>query len=269
MQTVYFDWSHRTGVTTFGEEDKLLVVYPTLDELLDDLNEPTRLIGEATFESFNIGRRKAFMDRCDREGHELLTTPNRLTGRGRRRFGYPEKTDENDVHVIRDLVKAGIHLKRPTLPDPEWVDRREAAAKEIMELRRNGRYLPKPRSRGYAFISDKDSWATELVSKLPPYATLTPTQKLTLGDGKKYSLTVVAAVAVATKYARNVREFDRLAGLYSHAYGSQIRADLHHYGWSGGNQRSKLNTEGKRDDLSLRDWRRELRWLYHQLRELV
>ena len=41
-------------------------------------------------------------------------------------------------------------------------------------------------------------------------------------------------------------EFERIAGLYSHGYPNQIRADLHHYVWAGGNQRAKLNEEKKR-----------------------
>jgi hypothetical protein len=111
---------------------------------------------------------------------------------------------------------------------------------------------------------------------------LSPIRQLALGNGKDYNLVIVAAVGVASIHARTTDEFDRLAGLYAHGYPSQIRADLHHYAWAGGNTRAKLETHldgyGKRiipsptvrlDGLTWTSYRRELRWLYRQLRRVT
>ena len=120
MNKIYFDWSIRRGVVAvFGASDEPNY-YRDLNELLDSLSEPHEIIGEATFSSFDLAARYALIERCEREGHTLLTTPNRLTGRKRRAMGYTDadKSDEIDVLVIRQLVLDGTHLKRPSLPSP-------------------------------------------------------------------------------------------------------------------------------------------------------
>lgn len=270
-RTVYFDWSIRNGVYTLVDDAPLPAkVYQSLAHVLDLLSEGDRLIGEATFESFNLPERARLIELAKARGITFLTTPNRLTGRFRRRLGLGDKADEVDVQVIREIARDPSRLKPPALPDPAWIERRKRANRQLMSLRRSGTLTPKPRTPGrFNFTSDKDIQAQQWAAKLPPYLDQTPVRQRALGDGKDWSRVIVAAVGVASTEARTTREFDALAGLYAHAYPSQIRADLHHYAWAGGNQRARLNDQGKRDDLTLTDYRRELRWLYHHLRPIV
>lgn len=279
MDTVYFDWSQRRGVMTLVNDSNDYRIYPSLLAMADDLKEPHRIIGEATFDSFNLDARKEFIERCIREGHELLTVPTRETTRWRYRLGFGEKPssqtyaiDLQDVQCIRAEAKSGAHLKKPGTPDPELVCKREAANRELMRLRSTGEMKKRPRSEGFTFISHKEIFSRETTEALPPFGSLTRVQQTALGDsaGKNYNPTLVAAVGVAAKYADNTKEFDYLAGTYAHGKGSQIRSDVMFWGWTGGGKRQKLNKETrKRDDLTLSEYRRELRWLYHQLRKIV
>lgn len=265
--TVYADWGLRTGVTALfpGEEEVRQYKLGT-DEFLDDLDGPTRIVMESTVHSFVPEDRAAFLSRCEKERHELLFLPPRLTGRWIRELGM-DKSDFSDPFVFREMVKRGVHLKHPRERDDEWESRRYQANRELMLLRNSGK---------------KDAFAKSLVEKLPPYKDLDAEKKAALGDGKKYSLVAVAAAGIATKHANNRREFERLCGLYAHGYPSQIRADLHHWLYSGGARRARLNGEPtsvdsktgakkyglrKRDDITLSQWRRSLRWLYAQLRD--
>jgi hypothetical protein len=264
-------------VTVLHGEAETPIVYPTLSFFLDALKEPTEIFLEATFESFNRKRREYFITRCAAEGHLIHTIPNRLTARVRRiELGIEDKTDDNDVQSIRHIAKTKPScLRTPMLArNDELIAKRVEANRLLMLLRCTGTHTKRPRSDGYNFESMKDGLAEKLVPLLPPFESLTPTQKIALGNGG-YNLVVVAAVAVAAKYADNQREFDSIAGLSANGYPSQIRADLHHYNWAGGNQRSKLiqvgphKFIGDREDITMSDWRRELRWLYHRLRPLV
>lgn len=271
-RTIYFDWSIRNGVYTLVDEAPLPAkVYQSLAHVLDLLVPGDTLVGEATFESFNLPERARLIELAKARGITFLTTPNRLTGRFRRRlFPGIDKGDEVDVQVIREIARDPSRLKAPAMPDPFWVERRKRANRRLMSLRRAGTLTPKARTPGrFNFTSDKDIIAQEWSVKLPPYLDQTPVRQRALGDGKDYSRVIVAAVGVATTEARTTREFDALAGLYAHAYPTQIRADLHHYAWAGGNQRARLNDQGKRDDLTLTDYRRELRWLYHHMTSIV
>jgi len=255
--TVYFDWNKQYINVLFDDaEDDIKL--PNLDTLFDLLTEPTVIIGEATFESFQHEKRRAVIERARREGHTLLTTPTRATGRRWNALGYDRegKDDSIAVKVIRDLAP-DVHLKVPEIsPDPEWVERRKAANSELMVLRSTFRWAKGPKG-GRKIISAKDDYADTLIEKLPPFANLTDVQKIALGDGKVYNKIVIAAVGKAAKFAESTREFDKLAGLYHHGYPSQIRSDLHHWRWR------FVRREGK---ITISEYRRELRWLYHQLR---
>lgn len=272
MDKLYFDWSIRRGVK--AGKNGSVTYYRDLDELLDATPVSTRLVGEATFSSFDIDQRRRVIERCEREGRELLTTPNRLTGRHRRAMGYTDadKSDELDISVLQHIDESGVHLKRPSLADESFVMRREAANAEMMNLRRTGEMRPRPRAGGYVRASAKDAYAESLIPLLPPYQELVGSFQKALGDGKQYSLVVLAAAGIAAKYARNREEFERLCGLYGHGYPSQIRADLHHYAWAGGNRRPRLDgtkADGirkRKDGLKWREYRRALRWLYAQFK---
>ena len=292
-KTVYFDWSIRNGVFTLTDNAKDVIVYPTLWAVLDELLPGDMLIGEATFLSFDVAQRERFMKEAAAKGVAFLTTPTRLTSRARKRHGLGEKSDEVDVRAIRAMVQEGIdsRLKPPAPADPEWVELRTKANRHLMSLRRSGELVPAPRTPGrYKFISGKDTQAKAWAEELPPLQFEPEVRRLALGQtvgATDYNLVIVAAVGVAAIYARDTDEFDRLAGLHAHGYPSQIRADLHHYAWAGGNTRAKLEvieavgkTTGqvtrvipsptkRLDGLTWTDYRRELRWLYRQLRKVV
>lgn len=264
---IYADWGLRTGVTAlFPGDDEVKLFKEGTDAFLDALDGPSEIVMESTVHSFVPEDRAAFMARCAEEGHTLLFLPPRLTGRWTRELGM-DKSDFSDPFVFKKMVEAGIALKRPKPRDEEWAVRRIAANRELMLLRNSGK---------------KDAFAKDVIKRLPPYSTLDPVKRTALGNGKKYSEVAIAAAAVAAKHVNNRHEFERLCGLYAHGYPSQIRADLHHWLYAGGAKRARLNGEPtsvdpktgakkfgirKRDDLTLSEWRRSLRWLYAQLRK--
>jgi hypothetical protein len=278
LDTIYFDWSQHRGICALRNDDDLenASYYLNLDELLDSLNAPSRIIGEATFESFRLDKRKAFMERCGRDGHELLTVPNRQTGRWRRYCGFEsgpnkaqsKRTDAEDVHVIREQAREGMHLKRPSSrPSDEFTAKRERIAATMVRLRAEGELSRGPRG-GVKWVPLKAQVAALLRDELPDYAAQPETRRIALGDGSSYSTTLLIAVWVAAREAANRTEFERLAGMYAHGYGCQVRSDLMYWGWVGGTQRKVDKETGYRADLSLSDYRREIRWLYHHLKDV-
>lgn len=276
MKTVYFDWSGSALAVLWDDEDTVdMTTYRSVSDLLDDLTEPTRIVSEATFESFNLDMRREVIERAEREGHTWLTTPNRQTKRMRDRLGWT-KSDAVDVQVIREIDRrsSADTLKRP-VPPPDEKDLASQidANHELMRLRNSKVRVPSRAKKGYTEYSKKQLLAREIIKQLPKFKTLTDTQKLALG-GDKYSECIVAAVAIAAKYSSNRREFENLAGLHGHGYPTQIRADLHFHGWANMGQ---IYTKGKKRSraqrmgvtLTLSEWRREIRWLYHHVKQLV
>lgn len=260
----YLDWSLRNGVTAVRNDSQDVIHFKKgTDEFLDSLSCPAKIIMESTVHSYVPEWRSAYIARCAEDGHDLRFLPPRETGRWSRELGI-DKSDFNDPFVLREIVAAGAHLKRPTVPDDAYVAKREAANRKLMLLRAAG---------------DKDDYADALIATLPEYGSLSNEKKLSLGNGKKYSKIVVAAAGVAAEAASSRKEFERLCGLYAHGYPSQIRADLYHWQWSGGARRGRLNGEPtnvdkdgkksyglrKRDDLTLSGFRKSLRWLYAHL----
>lgn len=280
MPTIYFDWG-RGKVTTLLDDDteEQIVHYPSTDAVLDSLTEPTTIISEATFESYEPVRRAAIIQRAQDEGHLWLTTPNRQTARHRAEIGYEKKTDEIDVQVIRSLALSQPDgLKAPNVrgaADPVVMNL-GAANMELMHLRREYRMVSSPRKRLPTLVSAKDDYAKAIIELLPDFAGLFPERQAALGDPGSvsargyrktasthlgYRMTLVAALAKATKFSRNRGEFDQLAGMFAHGYPSQIRSDVHHWTWRMINKRED-NT------LTLSQFRRECRFLFHRLDEL-
>jgi len=264
--TYYFDWSAgKINVLKNDAEDD--VIYQTLDQLLDEIQEPSVLIGEATFESFNLEKRAAFMERCEREGHILLSTPNRLTRR-RREALFPgiEKSDSVDVKVIRDIARDGVtHLKVPHISDQCTADRTKTGTKELVRLRSTRHLKPKKNGDGYckSLISDKEILAEEIISHLPEFSTLSLKTKLAIGSMQKanygYNKVIVPAVYVASQHTDNREDFERLIGLYHHGYPSVFRSDIMHWGW---------HRRDVPDIITLTDYRYAIRWLYHNVKDL-
>lgn len=257
MRTIYFDWGGGKLTTLLDDTDSI-VYYPTCDALLDSLHEPHRIVSEATFESFNVANRRRVIQRAADAGHEWFTTPNRLTGRTRRAMGHEDKTDEIDVTVIRHLALTNpACLKRPNVRDASdmLVQGLREANSELMVLRRTNRMVPNRSRLGFKMVSAKDDYARGVASLLPAYAAQPEVRRLALGNGKEYAPVLVAAAAMAAKRSGTRREFEHYAGLFAHGYPSQIRSDFHHW-------RFRF---AARNGVSVSEFRRECRWLYHQL----
>lgn len=275
MKRLYFDWSGTKGIHTIDDDTELptneeekkdgrVKIYNDFNELFIDLTEPTQLIGEATFESFLPSRRKKVIETAKAFGHEILTTPTRETGRRRRKLEL-KKSDYIDPFVIRDLANDGkTHLKKPSFVDQNWVEISKQANHELMIMRNTKIQVGSKR------IGLKDYFAQLIIRYIPKLEGCSEKTRLVLGDGeKKYSLTAVAAVAIATRYVNNTREFDKLCGLYHNGYPCQIRADLYHHRW--GRRFTDINGKNKKNygKITLTDFRREIRRLYHWIVEKV
>lgn len=259
MQQVTFDWAAGKLTTLFGDSDTP-VYYGSTEALLKDLSEPTRIICEATFESFNLEQRKRVIQLATDAGHEFLTLPTRQTGRHRRSLGYEDKTDEIDVVVLRDeSLKKPLRLKVPNVRDDDdyLVLNLKNANHELMILRRTLRIVPNKSKLGFKTISAKDDYADTLIALLPKFSTLTEVQQLALGGQGKYSKTLVAAAGKATKFSHSRKEFEHYTGLFAHGYPCQIRSDFMHWRYR----------FAAKNGVSLSDFRRECRWLYHQLKQ--
>lgn len=100
---LYFDWD-RNKVTYFMNDEEIPHVEGSLSELIAKLKYRTVLIGESTFESYNLSERARVHQLALDQGHRWYGTPNRLTYRWRDRFGW-DKTDENDARVIRLIAE--------------------------------------------------------------------------------------------------------------------------------------------------------------------
>jgi hypothetical protein len=269
MDTIYFDWGGGKLTTLKNDEDEIRY-FPSCDKLLDSLTEPTYIISEATFESFDVSRRIKVIEKAKRAGHIWKTTPNRLTGRYRRGMGIDDKSDEIDVTVIRSLAKAHPEvLKSPNVrldTDPLVIGLKQVND-ELMVLRRTQAMVESKRSKlGWKIVSAKDVYADEIIAFLPDSSTLTDIQHIVLcgtpSNKSKpvyhYSRPLIAAVAKATKYAKSRKEFEHYTGLFVHGYPSQIRSDVYHWSWRFARDRGA----------TLTDFRRECRWLYHQLSKI-
>ena len=138
---------------------------------------------------------------------------------------------------------------------------REAANVRLMHLRSSFRLEDRPSGKTFIATSAKDDFADELIARLPAFGTLPAIRQQALGNGE-YSKIIVAAIGVCAEQAKTIKEFDYLSGMYAHAYPSQIRADLMHYAWAGGNTRARLEidngTSKRKDGLTLTDYRRDI-----------
>jgi hypothetical protein len=247
LPVVAFDWSGKAVHVTF---DGVNVTKMRSEfELVAQLTEPHRIVCEASLESYDPDRRTQFIETCAAQGHDLRTVSQRLTSWWRIERDI-EKSDEADARAIYALATDGRqHLKRPgPLLDPEvdeWAARRAKAERELMVLRRSGR---------------KDAYAKRIVKLLPKPKTLDPTVRLSLcGSSSSYSLATVAACAMAVEHTTTKREWEKLLGLSASGKNSQFRSDLYRHNWR----------HRRKTDLTLSEWRRSLRWLYHHLVPIV
>lgn len=269
METFYFDWSMTRGLEVLPERDQdpldtsLVARYATIDELLEvlaALKMNARLISESTFESFNIDKRRKLVEKAKAGGHEWLVMPTRQTPRMRNELGV-EKDDVNDVLAIRHYARTRPEgLKPPTIREDvaDKIVIREAANAELMVLRREYEKVANKSALGFKFVSHKETYAKEVSESLPDYSTLPDIRKAMLGDGKKYSAPLLAVAGVAAKHARNRKDYEYILGLYANGYPCQTRSDAHYWVWR--------FVKKRHPDAKMTDFRRELRWLYHQLK---
>lgn len=285
MRRYGLDWGRRDGVEVHDPSSELDRTYPTLKALLSALPEASVLIIESTFGSFDLGEREMFENACSAAGHELYVTPPRMTERTRRKL-HLKKSNLIDAEVIFHLGSTSA-ARRLVPRDASRVERRQRANHVLMELRRtfadyNTRLfygVGKPDYR-----KAKDVFGRHLREKLPPFRYLQGPALYVAGKSeggkppKDYNLVILAAVGAAALFSRNRREWECIAGLSANGYPSQIRADLYHWGWHGGNGKANRLREigrfekedgstqpiygGRKDGKTLSQWRRSLRHLY-------
>lgn len=249
-----FDWSTTRGVTAVDPRG-FKIGCRTLVELIRDLPRGATVVGESTFCSYDLRQREQVMQLAESRGVILLTVPARGNMRRRASAGLAEKTgqsrqiDLEDARAIQLAAISGAHLKKPAIVEDAWAELRERARKRFIHLRYSGQ---------------KEQYATDLMRRLPPYRVqpierMVALGKLENGELRNYNPVIVAAVGVAAEFVSGRADFERLTGLYSHGYPSQFRSDLMHWGWG--------RQEKKRQRIGLSVYRRELRWLFHQLKE--
>ena len=78
----------------------------------------------------------------------------------------------------------------------------------------------------------------------------------------RYGLTALAAIAAATVFSDNRKEFEFVCGLYKGAYPSEIRDILGHI-WK---HRVAVKGDDTSDKPKPTEFKRILRWMYHHLR---
>lgn len=234
---VAFDWSARwTHATADG---RTVTAHASIDELLDTLTAPTKLVAEATFESFDPGRRTAVLERVRADGHELYVYRPKNTKK--KRPADSAKSDVEDARVIFALAASGrVHVYPAPTPHPAWIEFREATNREYNIMRNSGR---KPELKRAA------------MALLGPYAQLSETQQAVYGSGA-YSESLLAAAYFAATKARSGREYERLLGLHESGYPSLLRSDIHNHSFRHATKRGA----------TWRTFRGELRRIYRLVR---
>src|ERR1700676_2611810 len=98
---------------------------------------------------------------------------------------------------------------------------------------------------GQMSIAEKVAFAAEVSGKLQP-------DMLKTSDGKHtYSEENILSVGLGSLIADNKEEFERITGFYGGGYQSELRKGLYH----------------GRGDIVHKDWRREIRRLFHLIKE--
>lgn len=263
MPTLYFDWK-RGKVDGLWDHSDVPVRFHSLAAMLDSLTEPTTLVCETPVESFSPATRTRLILESTAKGHTWRVFRPKATRLYAEAYGYTiaDKSDKFDTWIIRELARA----------HPEWLKaprvRDESGTADLAHVRAASQELNKLRNTDVGFtpvgvrggkpkvITAKDGYYADLVLFLPDYATLTPTQKIALGDGKSYSKSLIPAVAMATKHSTSRRDFEQICGLFDNGYPTLIRSDIHHH-----NMRHCTR-------ISRSEFRREVRWLYHRMTEI-
>lgn len=272
-ETYYFDWSIKRGILALKESAHELEKHSNTRQFLHSIPCGSTIISEATFESFNTKEQGEVIDLAEKLGHIWLCTPTRVTGRKRREL-FPDKDfkvikgealDEYDVWALRALALDGkTHLRKPRKKgdvDPEFVERSDKTRSILMILRKSPKPTNDELTDFYKTGNAKEYYVRKLSKCLPPIKELTEERKLYVGNGNGtvYAPPLLAAVGVAANHARNRTEFERLIGLYHHGYPTIARSEIMFHVWN--------NQVKKRPGSNLTGFRREVRWLYHSLKD--
>ncbi len=237
---VAFDWS--AGRTHATWDGRTVSVYESIDALVDQLKEPTKMVAEATFESFDPDRRSQVLERLRSLGHELYVYRPKSTAR--RRPAGSVKSDEEDARVIHQLAATGqVHLYRAPTPCTEEQQFRIDANLEYNRIRLQG---------------GKAALQAAAIDLLGPYKEL-PAHVRVIYGANGYCESLLAAAYFAARRARSRNEFERLLGLHESGYPSLLRSEVHHHAYR----------HAARRGVSWSQFRRELRRLYRLVRESV
>lgn len=249
-----FDWSITRGVTAV-DPDGHTWHDATLKSLIRCIPAGSVVVGESTFDSYDLDARRHVIEYAESRNVTLLTVPARGNTRRRSAAGFPEKTtqnkktDEEDARAIQFAAVNGAHLKKPALVDAQWADLRDRARRRFIHLR---------------WSKQKDDYARNRMRDLPPFMLMPLERRIALGKIEDQRLTtwnpiIIAAVGVAAEFVSGRADFERLTGLYAHGYPSQFRSDLIYWGWT--------KQPVKRERIRLTVYRRELRWLFRQFKQ--
>lgn len=279
------DWARNRGVywTWTGIPGQVYRADSLITMLDDpDFDEPAIIVLEPAFEAYQRSKREAFIERARKDGHELRRITDRITPRVRadmkeRVWGdaCPMKSwttkatwhesfrhltgtrlaqlnDEFDTlsiwHAVMTLGKA----TSPVFTTDEIASRRGSDwQNRLADVNRQAVIL--------RFMDLKPVFNAELESILGLPGDLDRSIGRCLGDtkGKAY-LTFVSSCWVTAGAATTRDEYEAMLGLHQNGYASMLRSEIHHWGW-----RKNLRD---RPDVTWTQYRRALRWLYHQLK---
>ena len=216
LPVVAFDWSFSLVHVTF--DGSTVITYATLDDLLDRLATPHRLVGESTFESWDPQRRQAVLARIEASDHHLDVFRPRHTARARKVWGI-DKSDVEDVKVIWRLA----HHPRFVLHPAGDVD--EVWRTRFAELQHdyNAMRLAK---------APKAHMAAQAAAVLGPPSALTAVERAVLVGSGKYNPTLLAALWFCAERRLSRTEMERVLGLYGSAYPSLLRSEVHTHSFS-------------------------------------
>jgi hypothetical protein len=273
MKIIAGDWDGTAvHISEDGNPDhvyKLRDQFELLKALDDRSDGPFVAVLEAPFEAYNRARHQQTLDAFEHSVHELRTISPRSTSNyriehkwdGEKWIDYrwekpetPPKTDAIDAAAIWQIATRrgveNLHIPAPQLADDDpWAKLRADAELELMKLRRTGR---------------KTLLYKELRNHLPRFRDLPDERQRALGGTAGYSTALLPAVYVAARFTSDQREWERLMGLYESGKPSQFRSDVFHHGWGGNKKVSRRRDSG----LTLSQFRRNLRWLYRQVKDL-
>lgn len=209
---VAIDWSlHGLDATADGRR---VYRFATLEELLAAVDRPAKLVAESTFESWDPGRRERLVATARRAGHEVYVFRPIHTARARNRTSV-EKSDANDARTIYTIATASrLHLYPIPAPDPAKTKERSEIAREYTRLRLSGA---------------KGALGDLAERLLGPYQKLPAELARALGNGKRYSPTLLAVIGFASARATSRARFEWLLGLHGSAYPTLLRSEVHHH----------------------------------------